>query len=132
MKWRIPTTKRWHLFTFFGLNGLFGLGYKINDTKMISLAAGLRAQTLEVLDGSTNRQTVNVVPNIGLFYDRNNSLLVSLLLSKAFRDAVILNIYPGVLKIGRFSPGAYLSYSRNGETNIGITTRWTPGIAWAH
>jgi hypothetical protein len=67
---------------------------------------------------------------IGVFYDRNNSLLASLSLSFKTDYWANLNIYPGIIKFDRFSPGLWLAYNEDKKMVLGITFNWFPmGIA---
>ncbi len=67
--------------------------------------------------------------NAGIFYDVNNSLMTSLFFSGLTSYKVNLDIYPGVLKIGNFSPGLWMVVQDRGKLLFGITTTWLPGAA---
>lgn len=45
-------------------------------------------------------------------------------------NAVNLNIYPGVIKSGGFSPGLWMVMRRNGNLMFGISTVYTPGLGF--
>lgn len=128
VKWKLPFSEQWHLFYYFGMNGLLGLSCKMNDGSAISFGAGLRAKRHEPTVGT--EQTVALVWNAGVFYDRDNSLLASLFISGLTDNVVTLNIYPGVLRSGEISPGIWLSVNRDSQLIGGITTMWAPGIAF--
>ncbi|MFA6541420.1 MAG: hypothetical protein WCT99_07440 [Bacteroidota bacterium] len=131
VKWKFPFSERWHLFYFFGTNGVGGLSYKYADGSAFSVGVGLAAAKLIVLNNRTNKQTLDLVWNIGFFYDVQNSLLTSLSISKKTDYAVDLNIYPGIITLGDFSPGTWLALNRNGTMIIGLTAAWSPaGIAY--
>jgi hypothetical protein len=127
-KWKPPFTQKWRLLYYFGDLGLSGLSYSLTDSTAISIAAGARAKTRYVLDENTHRQTVNLVWNCGLFYDRNNSLLFSLFLSGMEEKMIYSNLYPGVLRFGKFSPGLWFNIDRKGHPMFGLTTILLPGI----
>lgn len=132
IKWKLPFSDNWHLFYFFGTNGVGGLSYKKNDGDAISFGVGLKASELIDVDEKKNKKTLDFVWNVGLFYDRNNSLLASLSLTRKTDYAMNLNIYPGVFKIGDFSPGIWAAYNTDGKYIFGITARWVPfGIAYS-
>jgi hypothetical protein len=128
IKWRIPFSERWHLFYYFGMNGLLGLSHKANDGLAISVGAGLRAKRLVLLDQATNHQTLDLVWNAAIFVDQDNSLLASLFFSGLTEYAIDLNLYPGFLRIGSFSPGLWFVYGRERNIIAGITTTWAPGL----
>jgi hypothetical protein len=131
VKWKFPFSERWHLFYYFGTNGVGGLSYKRDDGSFISVGIGLVAKDLIDLDKLTNKKTLDLVPNIGVFYDVGNSLMASLSVSKKTDYMVNVNIYPGLLKIGDFSPGFWMSLSSDARPIIGVTTSLLPaGVAY--
>jgi hypothetical protein len=115
MKWKLPFSERWHLFYYFGTNGVGGLSYKYEDGTAISIGIGAAADKLVTLNEWTNKKTLDLVWNLGIFYDKNNSLLASLSFTKKTDYMANLNIYPGFLKIGDFSPGFWTAYNEDGN-----------------
>lgn len=130
IKWKLPFSDSWHFFYYFGMNGLTGLSYKFKDGEAISFGAGLRAKQLVTLNQSVNQKTIDMTWNAGLFYDIDNSLMSSLFVSGLTDYRINLNIYPGIIKIGRVSPGAWIVMQSSGKLMFGITTVWIPGLAW--
>jgi hypothetical protein len=63
---------------------------------------------------------------VGLYWDRNNSLLTSLVVADGFSEILRINIFPGVLFLGNFSPGAFFSFGRRGKFTAGITAAFLP------
>jgi hypothetical protein len=61
---------------------------------------------------------------MGMFYDRNNSLLASFVMSGLREQFIMADIYPGIIKMGNFSPGIWTVIGRNGRTTFGISTRY--------
>jgi hypothetical protein len=129
-KWKLPFAPKWSLFHYYGLQGLTGLSHRVRGDDAISVGLGLRSRTQEMVDQGTRRLTVDLVWNGGLFYDRGNSLLCSILLSGQYDKTLILNVYPGLARIGHFSPGLWLVMNRDGRAMIGAITTWTPGLAF--
>jgi hypothetical protein len=131
-KWKFPFSDHWHLFYFFGTNGVGGLSYKWDDGHAFSFGVGMAAAKLIMLNDRTNKQTLDLVWNIGFFYDVQNSLLTSLSVSKKTDYALNLNVYPGIIKIGNFSPGSWIAVNHNGTMILGLTAAWSPsGIAYS-
>jgi hypothetical protein len=128
IRWKLPFAEQYSLFYYFGLRGLVGASREISDGEAISAGIGMRAVQLKTLDPTTNLQTVELRFNAGLFYDRDNSLLASLMLSDYADNAVTLNVYPGVVKFGGFTPGLWLLWSKNDGFIVGFTTVWAPGL----
>ena len=56
----------------------------------------------------------------GVFYDRENSLLASLIVSDRINEKVKLNIYPGVIHLGPVSPGLFVSLGKGDQLIAGI------------
>ena len=127
IKWKLPFSEKVHLFYYFGMNGLGGISYKFNDSSYISIGAGLRAKNIETLDENYFKNTIKMTWNAGVFYDINNSLMTSIFFSGLTSYKMNLNIYPGILKIGSFTPGLWIVLQDKGKLLIGITTTWLPG-----
>lgn len=130
IKWKSPFSDRWHLFYYFGMNGLTGLSYKFPDHSAISFGAGLRAKNLVSVDSVIHKETINTIWNVGVFFDRENSLLASLFVSGLTDELVSLNVYPGLFNIGPVCPGVWFKLRKDGYVLGGITTVWTPGVAF--
>lgn len=130
IKWKLPDVDNWHLFYYFGMSGLGGLSYKFQDGSAISCGAGLKARRRYVLNPQTYQMSVTTVWHAGFFYDKDNSLLASLLFSGLEDNAINMNIYPGIIKFERFSPGVWMLMQRNGKLLIGLTTVYTPGFGF--
>jgi hypothetical protein len=109
-----------------------GLSYKTDDERNFSFGAGLRAKELiNVDDGTRGRKlTANLTWNIGAFYDRDNSLLASILFSGLNDYKLHINIYPGIIHIGKFSPGLFCAFGEQGKFVSGLNLSYVPvGIA---
>ena len=129
LKWKFPFSDSYSLFHYFGLRGLFGVSKQFESGEALSVGAGVRATSLTLLDPDFFLLTTVLKWEVGFFYDKDNSLLASLFVGGAYDNPVTLNIYPGVIRIGTFSPGIWVNYSRQYGVGVGITTVWVPGIA---
>jgi hypothetical protein len=132
MKVKLPSSKAWHLFYHFGNQGAGGLSYRGCDGGSLSLAVGLVADELQETDERTNRRTLTtrLVWTAGLFYDVENSLLLSLILAGTKGYKVRLNVYPGLVRFGPVSPGFFVNLREDDRVVAGLVLRWLPfGIA---
>jgi hypothetical protein len=116
----------------FGTHGELGLSFRQPDGDCFSFGLGLVANKL--IDQSNRRDlrelTADLVLTAGLFYDRNNSLMASLIYSKTQDFKVRLNTYPGLFKLYNFSPGLFFSLNQKNLLSVGITVRFLPiGLA---
>jgi len=128
IKWQPSISNNWQLFYTFGMDGLLGLSYKIDTERTISMGGGFIGRELVDIDEDKNIKTVKLAWSTGIFYDKNNSLLASLKISDHIDYQAVINIYPGIIKIGNFSPGLWTAIDKNGKYMIGISTVWTPGL----
>lgn len=126
IRWKFPFSDSWHAFYYFGTNGVGGLSYKFKDGTGLSLGLGLAASDLILLDEKTNKKTLGLVGNFGLFYDKNNSLLASIAVTIKTDYMINVNIYPGLIKIGDISPGIWGAYSQDKNVILGFTFSWLP------
>lgn len=132
IKWRFPGQKSWSLFYNFGLNGIVGLSYRLKDGASISAGGGLMARNLRKVerDDEVRSLTADLVWNVGLFYDRQGSLMASFLLSGSRAYKARTNIYPGLIQIAGISPGFFAALGQNHEVIFGLSLRDLPlGLA---
>ncbi len=130
LKWKLPFWDHWYLHHFFGLNDVTGLSYKFDNGEAISAGYGLSPGNLILLDRLTNKKTISFVESAGIFFDRNNSLLASVLYTRKTDYNVTINVYPGLFDIGSFKVGGWIVFNKQGGTLFGLTTRYIPGIAF--
>jgi hypothetical protein len=109
-------------FAFFGMTSVFGLSHKVTATD--SFSWGIGAAMRHAQDPTLTRTAG------GLFWDRNGSLLASLILNGTENLKARLNVYPGVLGSGWWSPGIYVGYGDHKEVQAGITLRVLP-VGWS-
>jgi hypothetical protein len=128
IKWGIPFVEKFSLFYYWGLTGLLGLSYSPDGSGSYSFGAGLRAKELVVADDAGNRRklTTTLTWNAGIFYDRDNSLMWSLIVSGVSDYKVHLNVYPGVFTIGGFRPGFFWALSNDGVMISGLSVAFSP------
>jgi hypothetical protein len=132
VKWKLPFTHSLYAFYYFGTNGVGGLSYKFADGTALSVGVGLAASDLILLDEKTNKKTLGLVGNFGVFYDKNNSLLASLSVTIKTDYMINVNVYPGLFKIGGVSPGLWGAYSQDGNIILGCAFTWFPfGAAYS-
>ncbi len=127
-KWELPFERRLSLFTRMGLGTLIGASWKFNNGTALSLGAGVRSGERVLLPGTAREVTVTTPFSIGVFYDRNNSLLASLVISNVNDYFINANVYPGLLRIGKFSTGLWAVIDKKGYPAFGFATRYTFGL----
>lgn len=126
MKLDIPRLERCQLFYHYGTHGEFGLSYRLDETDSFSWGVGLKAS--ELVDIATGVKGVTLGFTSGVFYDRNNSLLASLLYADTKDYRLRLNLYPGLFRIGPLAPGVFLAERRNEGMVLGVTLLYPPGL----
>jgi hypothetical protein len=129
IKWKLPFSEREYLFYHFGMDGLLGISHRYDDGAALSIGAGLRALSLRLIDPAENRKGASLTWEAGLFYDRENSLLASFIVSGLEDRRVNINIYPGLFRFGVVSPGLWMQVDAAWNPTMGITTVWIPGLA---
>jgi hypothetical protein len=128
MRWRLPKSDDWYLTYYFGNHGEIGFSHKRNATDYWTVITGFSAGRLrnntgrgDVLD-----MTVDLVGTVGLFVDRNKSLLFSVLLSHKTENVLRVNVYPGLVRLSIGSPGFFLTLDKNGRGAFGVSIRSLP------
>jgi hypothetical protein len=133
MKYKLPFLKKTSLFYYFGDSGMLGLSFLRDDHDCISVSGGFVAKELRLVDTTNGARTISVDMGLigGVFYDRENSLLASLIVSDRINEKIKLNIYPGVIHLGPVSPGLFVSLGKGDQVIAGLTIRYSPvGIAY--
>ena len=120
----LPYLSRWSLFSYFGNGSLFGLSYRNDGEECISAGGGFKMRSILI---NATGQLVFLDPTweAGVFYDRNNSLLASLVVSGTTTYSCCINIYPGVVSIGNLSPGLFASFGKEKSVIVGVSTHYT-------
>ena len=118
VKYPLPWWDRWSLFYHWGTHGEFGVSHRRDDGSTFSFGMGLKASDL--VDLTEGVRTVKLVGTAGFFYDRNNSLLMSVLFSQSKRDRMRINLYPGLVEIGSWKPGFFMAVDQDYEVTAGL------------
>jgi len=125
--YKVPYTKNFSAFCYYGIYGIGGLSYHFKEEYNISVGAGIVVNKLKENRRRKSRYlTPKLDGSIGLFYDRNRSLLTSLLISGPKMVNARLNIYPAFVKIGWFRPGMFIGAGEIDRFLIGITFAHIP------
>jgi hypothetical protein len=122
-KWPLPLYPRVRLFGYAGMAQLAGLSYKTDSEYSITAAGGMRSTRFANQTNDSVHDTVQFEPSVGLFVDRNESLLASLQVS-AIQDYFIhLNVYPNAF--WRTDPGVgfWTVADRTGHVIVGLSVR---------
>ena len=127
-KWEIPFERRLSLFARVGMGSLAGASWKFNNGDAISFGAGVRSGERYLINEKARQVSITTPFSMGVFYDKDNSLLASVQISNVSDYFINANVYPGLIKIGNFSPGLWAVFDKKGYPTIGITTRYTLGV----
>lgn len=128
MKWELPFWQNHAFFYRYGMGALIGISTKMNSEEWLSVGAGFKSKHLVDLASDVRYRTINTSWHFGVFYDRNNSLLASAVFSGVKEYFCMLDVYPGVIASGSFSPGIWCIAGRDGSFLLGLTTRYAIGI----
>lgn len=125
---------RWRLglFASYGNQGLAGLTYRLTWRDRLTVGAGLAARALiDVETDDPGRQlTADVGPAFGVFFDRNNSLLASLVVTPEKHDKALLNVYPGIVGPRGFRPGFTVGWHEEDGLKLAVhLAGWPIGLA---
>lgn len=111
--------KKHRPFAFLGMTNLLGVTHKVGLTD--SFSWGLGAAMVQSQEPMRTRFSG------GLFWDRNDSLLASVIFNGTDNLAVRLNVYPGILgPRAWWSPGLYVGVGDRGDVSAGLTLRVLP------
>jgi hypothetical protein len=128
LKTALPRTDMWRGFIGFGVSTVFGLSYGKRDGTSISFGAGADAVNSPIIDTLTDKRTVQLKPYGGIFIDRKNSLLFSIMGRDSKEVIGIANLYPGVINIRGYTTGMWVQYLRDGRWRFGVVPTWGVGL----
>lgn len=132
MRYPLKTDRSWSALAHFGLHGMAGVSRTLPDGRSYSASFGLMVENLEsaAQEGLGGALAARLSWSAGLFYDRHRSLMASLMVSGLPHNKARLNVYPGMLRMGSFSPGISASWGH--ELVVGINAACFPlGAAWS-
>ncbi|MEO8624276.1 MAG: hypothetical protein ABI625_24560, partial [bacterium] len=125
----LPRTSRVQGFVMTGLNVLGGATYTAASGRALSLGIGRGSDVVQLTDSTSDVRTVRLGARAGVFYDREGSLLASLVYDGSRNGLVKLNIYPGIVRVRGTSPGFWLDVRRNG-LRFGLAAPFGMGVAY--
>jgi hypothetical protein len=123
--------RMWHDYrpmTTIGGSFLLGLSRRHGASDWLTLGGGWDPTENPIVDPLTGEKTVTLNPNIGLFYDRDASLLAAVYVRLNRTEMVTMNVYPGVVHIGRWSPGLFAHVLDDGRVRFGIVPKFGLGF----
>ncbi|MGE5432159.1 MAG: hypothetical protein ACM3QX_13845 [Syntrophomonadaceae bacterium] len=130
MKWKFPFSEDYSLFYRYGMGALFGISKKVDPEDNLSVGFGFKSKHLVDASNTIRQRTIETSWHAGVFYDRNNSLLASVVLSGVREYFCMIDIYPGIIKYRNFSPGIWSIIGRNGELTLGFSTRYVFSLGY--
>lgn len=128
LKYALPFYPKLMLFARLGMSTHLGVSYRLNQEYTLSVGAGVRSYELDFLDSAARQVTVTTTPTAGIFLDKNNTVIASLIWSQSSDYWFQGSVYPGVLRLGRFSPGLWAVLGRQGYATFGVTSKYTFGV----
>lgn len=130
MKWNIPGSKKFSAWYMMGMSNMLGASYKTDAEYSVTAGAGIRGKTLRLVDSTVRALTLDPVLTGGIFIDRNNSLLASIIASGQEDQTIIAQVYPGVLSVAGFSPALYAMWGSSGTMAVGISVQSGIGVGY--
>lgn len=133
VKYWLPFYNKLALFSYYGLNGLGGVSYRTNDEESISFGIGTRGASRYIIDSNAavRKYTLMLTWGAGFFWDRNNSLLASILFSGQEKNLCNINIYPGAIDLGDIKIGFWAVIPRKGDYYFGLSAKYISGVGFS-
>ncbi len=128
IKWKLPFSEKYSFLYRFGEGAIWGLSHKLADGDNLSYGVGFRTKHLVDMDAILRQRTIETSWQAGVFLDRNNSLLASIVMSGVKEYFCSIDVYPGIIKYGNFSPGLWTIIGSNGNMTLGISTKYLFGV----
>jgi len=126
-RYQITSNQNLSLFFNWGLSTVFGISYKLTPEKNLSIGAGGFMNNL-MKEEYKNNQFVsgNIDYAIGIYYDKNNSLLASALVTGPKEYNLRINLYPNIINIKGIKPGIFVGIGEMDNFTAGINIALIP------
>ena len=121
-----------HYFIVAVWGALLGFSKKMDSEDNLSVGLGFKTKHLVDLNNAFRERTIETGWLGGVFYDRNNSLLASVVLSGIKEYFCSIDVYPGIIKFDRFSPGVWTVIGLNGNLTFGVATKYLIGVGYTN
>ncbi len=126
-KIKVLPASRYKAFVYFGVYSIFGVSVNTRRDENLSFGAGAVVYRLtENRFNGSRLMTPNMDKALGFFYDKNNSLLGSAILTGPDLISLKIEVYPGWLKIGNFKPGFLVEFGGVEGFQFGLSTEILP------
>lgn len=129
-KLELPFFKENFVFGYIGMGGLVGGSHKFNNGKSLSVGIGGKTTSIVKVSSWRDKYSAKFGTSAGIFYDKEGSLLASILISDVEDYFCNINVYPGLFGFHNFQPGFWVILSQHGDVSLGITTKFTLNIGF--
>ena len=128
MRYPVTASRNTSAFLYLGKSTLLGASFKTDQERALSFGFGATQTGVWEVDKTNGIGTnsIHVGAACGFFYDRNNSLLASLLISEYYLERLRLNIYPGFFTSSPYTPGFFFTIGSHGTYSAGFTLQVSP------
>jgi len=119
-------------FVYWGIHGLVGCSYIMQNESTVSVGLGRVVNRIrsEIRETDYLENTIFFTPDMdGAFsisLSKNNSLLMSAMITGPRFYNVQINVYPGIIKLGEFSPGLYFAIGESEGIVLGLSFETIP------
>lgn len=120
----------WRGFYLYGVSHVLGLSHDLGNGRSISFGAGAGSDVVIESDSVTDTRSVSLGLRVGAFYDRDNSLLASMLYEHTRGTLATINVYPGLLHVWGASPGLWINIRERGGHRFGFTLPLGLGLGY--
>ena len=127
VKYKIPFTKNYSAFLYWGIYGIGGISYRYNKIHNFSIGVGTVVNMLHEKRLKWSRVLTPALDGaFGFFYDKNNSLMSSVIITYPRLFNVRIDIFPGFIRKKWFIPGVFIGFGEWDHFAIGLTTAYIP------
>ena len=123
----LPFLERTRLLILLGQLGLTGVSYRLDNGLSFGVTGGIDGD-VRIVDLDTGLERIRPQPAGGLYVDRDDSLLASVVLAPRAFNRIKVNVYPGVLPGRLGSLGLWATVAQGGEFSFGLSSRSTLGL----
>lgn len=119
-----PWSQDWNLFYHVGLGNIGGLSRRLGQDHHVSVGAGYYA--LHLVPSGGGQSSVVLAPKLGVFWDREGSLMASMFWNSQSRERMTVSVYPGV--VNKIPLGGWIAFGGQQGVGVGLTMETGFGV----
>ncbi|MCP4133912.1 MAG: hypothetical protein GY754_23280 [bacterium] len=120
-------------FAYIGMHYMGGLSFKVNETDSVSISFGIAVtKPFDPVYGLDTPYREKIRASAGVFFDRDDRLLFSLIINGTESYKIRFNVYPETFQLEHFDLGFFSAIDDNDKFVFGVTATKHISVWYQH